>query len=228
MINDILSFSINQDFRLDRWIHFQKQIKRYGLEFLNTKHKTPVSRHYLSTTKRFKRTKLSEMSNVHTFGECIKEARACKAKMVLTFEDDVYFIDKDSASIIKNVLEELPDKFGVCYLGCYIRSKPSKCSIVKHSAYLLQLKGVKFSIWGAHAVIWHESIYDLVIDEIFNTSKPMITDSLIYKKIVNGGVHNCFVAKPMIAFQNGELASNSMHGNFPFEKMKERSLKVIC
>lgn len=225
---NIKTYCINQDFRLDRWIHFQKQIEKYDLGFLNPTHVTPVSRQEVILKSKRTKTKIAEMSNVYTFGNCIKKSNEERLDLAITFEDDVFFINKDSSTIIKNILEQLPEHFGVCYLGCYMRSKPNSCSLKQYSDNLMELQGNKFTIWGAHAVIWNKDIFSLSISEMFKPGKPLITDSMIYKKIVNGGNHRCFVAHPQIAFQNGDLIKGgSMHGKFNFKKMMERSIKLL-
>ncbi len=224
MIN---AFVINLDFQIERWVYFKKKVQPY-LPF-KVKHFSPVP---LRQFKSNRMTKRKEMSNVRSFGEIIKLAKQNKWKHVLIFEDDVYFTTTKFK--FEDIFKQLPQQFGVCYLGCYIKNTtttPSNKLFKRYSKNLLQLTSKSFRIWGAHAIIYHESVYDTLINNIFNKDRVVITDRLICDEIVNNKqFDNYIVIDPVLAFQCDKFSGKqkgSMHGNFNFKMMEERTLKII-
>lgn len=216
------AFAINLDYQIDRWISFKKNVQ--PLLPFHVHHFTPIP---LSQCKDKRITKQKEISNVRSFGEIIKTAKANNWKHVIVFEDDAHFHFHEKFNI-DEIMSQLPDQFGICYLGCYIK-KAHKSSIKRFSKDLHQLTGKQFRIWGAHAVIYHESVYDVMIDKIFNGNKLIITDRLICDCIVNSKQFDNFIMNPMIAFQNKKLASkqHSMHGAFNFDEMERKTLEFV-
>jgi hypothetical protein len=166
--------------------------------------------------------KAKEISNRLTFSDILRNETA---EMVAIFEDDVYFKD-NAKEVLRNIMMELPKNFGICYLGCYLRGG---VEVLPYSENLLQIKGREARIWGAHAIIFHSSIYKKV-SEMLSSSRSRITDIQIAKEILPN--HLCFVANPMIAFQSKEAikmtVGGTMHsGSLNFDELEADCLKYI-
>lgn len=170
-----------------------------------------------------------EISNKLSFASIIKQAKADNEDNVLIFEDDISLPDGFNNTILEEVLEELPETFGLCYLGCYIR-KGSSGKLIPRSEHLLELQQKKgklpFILWGAHAVIINRSIYDKLIGLLEDSTTP-VTDKVFYTSIVTE--HRCFLLKPPLIFQRHCSGSDhvSMHGEFKFEEMENDTLRYI-
>lgn len=170
-----------------------------------------------------------EISHKISFAEIIKKAKAVGSENVLIFEDDVVIPEGFNNEKLSFLLSELPEEFGVCYLGCYFR-KGSTGKLKTHSEQLLELQRKKgrplFIMWGSHAVIINRSVYAKVIAFLEDPTIP-VTDKMFSTKIVTD--HPCFLLKPPLLFQRHSSGSEpiSIHGNFPFEKMEEDTLSYI-
>lgn len=182
--------------------------------------------HAMKGNKRKRNNK--ELSNLQSFGEMFKLARDNKWDNVLIFEDDTYFNVNDSGATLQSALNELPDEWDILYLGLYLKAC-SKGKLHKHSKHLLRFdeKG-KFTIWGAHAIVWRHTVYDKLIKYIFNNEGyQYLTDFIIASMIIPSG--NVYMMNPPIAFQSKEVqgGKDRIHGRFNFDALERECLTAI-
>lgn len=160
--------------------------------------------------------KLIEFSNQLTFADILRKE---KEKNIIVFEDDVIF-SNDFDKTLNKILSELPDDFGVCYLGAYIKRK---FALKKYSENLIEFIEPTHKIWGAHAVIFNRKYYKLLAK---NLSDPfsLQTDFEIARTLTDKA--RCFFAYPMIAMQDPDLLSSMGH-TLKFRKMEAENPKYI-
>jgi len=189
-----------------------------------------ILKKYCITKDGVRKRSKKELSNLQSFGEMFKIARDNGWDNVLIFEDDTYFNTDNAGLILQNALNELPENWDILYLGLYLKNS-SKGKLHKYSEHLLRFdeKG-KFTIWGAHAILWRYTIFDKIIDYIFNNeSYRYLTDFIIASLIIPYG--NVYMINPPIAFQtkNTQLQTGSerIHSSFNFDELEKECLKTI-
>lgn len=149
-------------------------------------------------------TTAKEISNRTTFGGILSNAVDDR---IIIFEDDVVF-EPEAKEILKQALNELPENFGVCFLGCYIRSNGKA---ERYSEHLVKLdKNDKPRIWGAHAIVFNKIIYKELSEKLLSVDSD-ITDLEISKSIVPK--YDSYIVYPMIAFQNKTSMIHSVNGS---------------
>ena len=176
-----------------------------------------------------------ETSNRMSFAAILRKARDMGESKVLICEDDVYFKDRPGISASENfrkalaVAEDLPTDFGIYLLGTYFRQMdyhPKQQAPVNVRGKVFDLSTTntrgKATFWGAHAVVFGESVYDKCITN-YEAEQGQITDEYMYRTLIRE--NRCFVATPMVAFQRHD--SVGMHGKFNFTIMEKLSQTVL-
>lgn len=156
--------------------------------------------------------KAKELSHQLTFSGILKSAKADK---IIIFEDDTIFTDKFDSQL-KKILEDLPEDFGVCYLGCYIKRR---FKLRKYSENLIEFIEPTHKIWGSHGIIFNKIIYKELSKALADPAS-LQTDWEIARQMI--GKKRCFFAWPMITFQNPDLNSEIGHG-LDFRKMEREN-----
>jgi GR25 family glycosyltransferase involved in LPS biosynthesis len=160
--------------------------------------------------------KAKELSNQMTFSRILKKAAADK---IIIFEDDTQ-ISNDFDEKLRVILSELPEDFGICYLGCYIKRE---FKLQKFSDNLIEFMQPTHKIWGAHATIFNQSVYK-ELSKALSKAESLQTDFEIAKNVI--GQKRCFFAWPMIAMQNPEINSEMGH-NLDFKRMERENPTYI-
>lgn len=160
--------------------------------------------------------KACEISNRLSFADILSKNfdESC-----IIFEDDCVF-EPQAKEQIEKVLSELPDDFGICYLGCYIREK---IQLEKYSKPLVKIKKCG-KIWGATGIIFSGKARRFLSEKLLSEDSD-ITDFEIVKSVIPNFA--CFISNPMICFQSVEsqkVTKYKMHGTFDFETFKQNSI----
>lgn len=116
-------------------------------------------------------------------------------QVILVLEDDCFFL-QNPIGIIDKCLQQLPEDFDLCYLGCNLWQE----NIHKHSDNLLQVTDV----YGTQSIIYSrtgmQKIVDAIIEietDIMQPIKPY--DVIIKEKIMPDG--KCFCSFPNLTSQ---------------------------
>jgi hypothetical protein len=213
---DIQIYLINKDNDLDRLL----KMKKYNIKYNRISPVKLNDKELIALSKKNMSLGIKELSNLLTFRNIISLAKNEGTKRILILEDDVIF-EKCLYSVLDKI-NSLPNDFGICYLGCYFKNNLSDGKLTKYNNNFLEIKP-KMNIWGAHAVIFNETVYDKMIRDL--TSPKMITDRYLASEIVSK--YRCFVLNPMIAFQNEMFIQNSMH-NVSLKNLKSESIDFIA
>ena len=160
---------------------------------------------------------IAQTSNRIAFSDILKDS----GTTTLIFEDDVCF-EPNAKEILAKAIEEFPENFGVCYLGCYIRHLYGKSEIYSDNLIKLPRSDIH-RIWGCHAVIFSKNVIDILSEPYTAGKDTRIMDQEVTTKILND--FDYFVVNPMIAFQTD--LGKSMSGTFNYKDMKERSVRVL-
>lgn len=225
-INELHAFVVNVPSQFARLMKFKQTVQPFFPIKIHPFNAIPLDEAKKYTNLKSKK-RWKEISNERSFGSIVQLAKENGWKNVLIFEDDA-IVRNLTKTQVTEFLNEIPDKFGICYLGCYLRKAKDK-SIKKCSPHIFQLIGSSFNIWGAHAVIINESVYDLMINTLLQYNNKIITDKQICR-IVNKCVTKNYMVNPPIVFQAPSLSSakyGSMHGKFNFENLEKTHKNFI-
>lgn len=174
----------------------------------------------LKHDKREMAKKKKEISYSITIRNIIKKAKENKFRKVIIFQDGITF-DKDPNTIIPQ-LEELPENFGICFLGGYFR-KPFLGSFYDYNEHFLELKG-SFKIWGTHAIVIGQEIYDVLIKALtinFDKSFQELLCSIIVDKY-----HSYTYNLPFV-FYDEHFSNRYAINNVPVKILKKDNLNII-
>ncbi len=210
----------------------RKQLDRY-IDFLNCNKPylhcmdiepflaLPLDHKEVRRISRERGRKPEEVSNRLSFAAILREARSRGYPGVLILEDDVQF-EGDVVTAFRTVRDELPDDFALCTFGTYFR-RARVDALRKYSEGLVSIGGKNTLLWGAHAFIFSEKVYDECIRN-YEDPGGQITDEYIYKTLIGKYRHKCFVCNPMVAFSRPVIG---MHGTFPFEGMYRKTVSIM-
>lgn len=129
-----------------------------------------------------------------TFSDILENETADK---VIIFEDDNIF-GPEFNCIFKKVIEELPEDFAICYLGCYLQKD---VRLKKYGKNLIEILDNTRKITGTHAILFNKKYYK-EISEKLKSPKIGATDAEIAELLT--GRARCFFVDPIICSQNGE------------------------
>ena len=226
-VNEISAYLINKTGDVERYSHFQHENKAIGLKFKVHRPLEPCPKIYqIFENEKIKKnipnqTKFfQQVSNRVAFSDILDKSK----KTTLILEDDVCF-EPDARFILDKAIQELPEDFGVCYLGCYARHLYGKSEI--YSDNLIKLPRSKIHrIWGCHAVIYSKNVKDILSKPYEDGKDTRIMDQELTDKILND--FDCFVINPMIAFQ-ADFGKSMSQPNIQFDygAMKQRSVNVL-
>jgi len=158
--------------------------------------------------------RLKEVSNRLTFANILNRENDDK---IIIFEDDVIF-EPDFYRELNKVLSQLPDDFGICWLGAYFR-RP--VNLKKYSTNLLELLDREYVV-GAHAIIYNKSVYQKIGHALLKV-RSKITDFEISEQLL--GEYKCFVANPMLCYQK-QPDETAMH-RLDFNRMKAENCRFM-
>jgi len=164
--------------------------------------------------------KKKEISYSITIRNIIKKAKENKFRKVIIFQDGITF-DKDPNTIIPQ-LEELPENFGICFLGGYFR-KPFLGSFYDYNEHFLELNG-SFKIWGTHAIVIGQEIYDILIKALtINFDKDF--QELLCSIIV--GKYPSYTYNLPFVFYDEHFSNRYSINNVPVKTLKQDNSNII-
>lgn len=224
-------------------INFSNELKRYCrfvdtnrhiLGILDMKHVPPAAPDsdevgsLINDSRSGRRTmRKAEVSNRLTMSKILEEAYTSGLDKVLVLEDDAQFL-KGAGAGLNRLLDSLPEKFTACYLGCYVRQAPSDSLIRINGSLLSVTAGLKYRIWGAHAVIYSREGMKIMYPHLRNSSD--LADAAIVNRCIKQG--GTLIAHPVLCYQrktaiNDTQFGTSMHGKFNFDALEAENDKRI-
>jgi len=198
-LNSLSLFCINLDKRTDRWVKVQQQFDKIAI-------REKVTRVSAVTDGSIQNDSLSvaEQSLIETNLRILNRAEL--SAPVCIFEDDVYFLpDLDIAELMTRVSEQLPEGFGLLYLGAHLfdpvvthpRVSPNLIRLLPEPRPTKEKDHVY--VGGAHAVIYSakaiEYIRSLPIKILFEKQWDVFLSKYLIPEFP------CFMVYPAFAFQ---------------------------
>lgn len=178
---------------------------------------------------KIKRSK-KELSNLESFGQILKIAKNNNYSNVLIFEDDAYATVPNAGQILSQALNELPRKWGIVYLGCYVKNY-SYGTLKRYSEHLLEFNyDGRYEIWGSHSVLFNRVVFDTAINYIFsNGIYRFLTDYMVSKVLLP--ISRSFIIDPILCFQSESLQHKKnehlIHGRFNFPALEKETRETI-
>ena len=163
-----------------------------------------------------------EESNTRSIVNILKYAKEHNWEYFLLLEDDSYF-EENNINYLQKYIENLPDKFSICYAGGYLYKYVHK-GFKKYNDCWLECcnRNKYYDIWGNHGSIIHNSVYDAIIKEL-EMFDHNISDFVIKRSIHNIKDLNFFIANPLVIHQyNGE----DMH-KINYDMIRRRHTKLV-
>lgn len=202
--NDVLCYCINLDRRTDRWEQAQQQFGKIGIA-------EKVARVSALTDVTLKSTVISsaEQSLIETNLGIIRQAGA--RGPICIFEDDVYFLDDYGIhEIMASVSRQLPNDFGLLYLGAHLfdpvivhpLAAPNLVSLLPEKNPTEEKDHV--FVGGAHAVIYSVRALELVRSLPTHLFFEQQWDVFLSKYLIPA--LPCFMAYPAFAFQREDVS----------------------
>jgi len=175
-----IKYCLNQDSRPDRWEQTKAELSRAKMEGVERFSSLPAD-------QPFKSFCLSHYAMLKTF---VASGQA----VGLLLEDDVLF---QSVDHLQEALNELPEDWGVLYLGANItegvtgiKERPP----VRFSDHLWRVR----SAWTTHAVAYSRAMAVKIIST-YPVHQYAMYDQWLNEHILSN--HQCFLVKPMVAWQ---------------------------
>jgi hypothetical protein len=197
--NSLSFYCINLDKRTDRWVKVQQQFDKIGIC-------EKVTRVSAVTDSSIQSDSLSaaEQSLIETNRRILDRAKL--SAPVCIFEDDVYFLqDLDITELMARVSEQLPEYFGLLYLGAHLfdpvithpRVSPNLIRLQPESRPTKEKDHVY--VGGAHAVVYSvkaiEYIRSLPIETLYEKQWDVFLSKYLIPEFP------CFMVYPAFAFQ---------------------------
>lgn len=166
-------FVINLKKRYDRWLHIQKQLKKYSINF---ERKEAIEHERGAEGLR--------LTMVEIFNEAISKGW----NNVLIFEDDVEVVNKDFDEVMNKVVTQIPNDYLICYLGCNLTTGVSGF----YSENLLPV----VNAFSTHACFYSRKAIELILKN--NFSAPI--DNYMVSQVQNR-YGNCYCTYPFLCTQ---------------------------
>jgi GR25 family glycosyltransferase involved in LPS biosynthesis len=208
-------YCINLISREDRWHQVQKSFSRIGIKDLVNRFPAVNPRKYDFDPK-FD-TKVGPYHVVPNAGclgshrAIIKKAKEDGLKQVLVFEDDVSFLHDDTA-LVNHAIEDLPESWGLFYLGATIEEK-----MWMVSNFLFKTDCAK----ATHAVAYHHTVYDDILSKVPEDISDLVeftagcvaVDNFLIQEIQSK--HTTYICNPLFAVQ-GRSFSDIVQRNIDY------------
>lgn len=192
-------YCINLDARTDRWARVQHQFGLIGIRE-KVARVSAVTDCIIHNSLMSKAEQSLIETNLRIFGQADLSGPIC------IFEDDVYFLmEYWNTGVMACVSEQLPDDFGLLYLGAHLFDPIIKHPLISPNLVQLlpELRPTKEKehvfVGGAHAVVFSkkaiEYIRSLPADILFEKQWDIFLSKHIIPRFP------CFMAYPAFAFQ---------------------------
>jgi GR25 family glycosyltransferase involved in LPS biosynthesis len=208
-------YCINLISREDRWHQVQKSFSQIGIKDLVNRFPAVNPRKYDFDPKfDTKAGPYHIVPNAGCLGShraIIKKAKEDGLKQVLVFEDDVSFLHND-ISLINHAIEDLPNTWGLFYLGATVEKKMGMVS-----NFLFRTDCAK----ATHAVAYHHTVYDDILSKVPEdipelvefTAGCVAVDNFLIQEIQSK--HTTYICNPLFAVQ-GKSFSDIVQRNIDY------------
>jgi hypothetical protein len=199
LLNTLSFYCINLDKRTDRWARVQQQFNLIGIREKITrvsaitgciKHNSPLS--------------TAEQSLIETNLRIL--SRTDSSGPICIFEDDVYFLmDNRPLDVMAGISRQLPDDFGLLYLGAHLFDQKIKHPLVSPNLVRLlpepQPTKEKDHVFlgGTHAVVFSTRAIEYIRSQSTQILFEAQWDVFLSKYLIPH--FPCFLAHPAFAFQ---------------------------
>jgi GR25 family glycosyltransferase involved in LPS biosynthesis len=152
-----------------------------------------------------------------TYDKLIKDARERGFRKILTLEDDVIFA-RNFEYLFNKLVSVVPGNWRLLFLGASQHSwkEGGDYFLPSHQQELQSSIGYyfPFNTDGAFAVGIHESVFDVLLEEIDRMNSPF--DSGALRKVTHNYIGDCYVAYPNLIIadvrDSDNLLSRKMSG----------------
>lgn len=230
----VLSRVVTVPSNLLRWKRFHEALTGTGCMPEEVYHCVPLDDPYIAEA--VKSTNIKRKREISLFLytiRSIQDALKTDCDAILLYEDDARPVSDNPSFILHSILQDIPEDFGVCYLGGYFKKK-CKATLIKKGEYLAELKhrpDDRIDIWGTHAMLYGRSAFKTILKH-GAVPKPstFVTDSFMTKHVVP--FVRTFAAVPTLFVQspdslNINKATGALHGAFKFDKLEAESAEWI-